>query len=130
MQADRSNPPGNRLATMSPADTESALHQTQFPREEAMRRLLISCALAAAAAGLAGPTAAPAQAQFPVFFGDQLLLPNGTKLGTPPGTKAPRYYPPQGRATRKLFRPAQSRRYVPTTQYYYTPQPQQYYYTP
>ena len=38
-----------------------------------------------AVVGLLDLGAAPARAQFPIFFGGDVLLPDGRKLGTPPG---------------------------------------------
>lgn len=69
----------------------------------------------------------PARAQYQLFFGGDVLLPNGTKIGTPPGSGKGRFYPPETRR-----RAPRARYYVPTTRYvtpqpgYYVPQTQAY----
>ena len=62
----------------------------------------------------------PARAQYQLFFGGDVLLPNGTKIGTPPGSGKGRFYPPETRR-----RAPRARYYVPTTRYV-TPQPRYY----
>ncbi len=54
-------------------------------------RLTPRTALVAGALALCGSllTASPARAQFPIFYGGQVLNPDGRKIGTPPG-RAPR----------------------------------------
>ena len=101
-----------------------------------------------AVVGLLDLGAAPARAQFPIFFGGDVLLPDGRKLGTPPGrprrredypvgsigyantpsrpayaaqpraSYAPRTYAPQAQAYRY---PQQAYSYAPQARTYYVP---------
>jgi len=58
---------------------------------EIVMRFTMRGGLMAGALALGGclSTATPAHAQFPIFYGGQVLNPDGRKIGTPPG-RAPR----------------------------------------
>ena len=89
--------------------------------------------------GLLDLGAAPARAQFPVFSGGDVLLPDGRKLGTPPVGPgghaavpsrpkkvapqprvyaAPRYYAPVQRATASGYRFPPQAHYAPQSRPY------------
>lgn len=100
-----------------------------------------------AVVGLLDLGAAPTRAQFPIFFGGDVLLPDGRKLGTPPGRprrredypigssgyafapSRPNLVAPQPRAyaaPRTYAAPAPAYRY-PQQAYSYAPQARTYY---
>jgi len=83
-----------------------------------------------AVVGLLDLGAAPARAQFPIFFGGDVLLPDGRKLGTPPGRPRRREDYPVG-SSGYAFAPSrpnlvapQPRPYYAPRTYTYAPQPQ------
>ena len=79
-------------------------------------------------------TSTPARAQFPIFYGGQVLNPDGRKIGTPPGRpprqsdypmgtigysiqkSRPRYY------SQRQYVAPQPRAYAPQARTYYYPQ--------